>query len=79
MGESGAPEEVNISVSRAACWKGCVVYSLNNENKVSTDKLLFNKQCVICALTEKKLQMSFAMFMYREGKTKQNICYSDIP
>lgn len=55
------------------------MYSLNSEDKVSTDKLLFNKQCVICALTEKKLQMSFAMFMYKEGKTKPNICYSGIP
>lgn len=46
------------------------MYSLNSEGKVSTDKLLFNKQCVICALTGKKLQMSFAVFMYREGKKR---------
>lgn len=85
MGESGAPEEVNIFVSWTPCWKVCVAYSLDSEDKVSTEKLLINKKCVIfviCALTEKKLQMSFTMFMCREGKkpkTTQNICYSDIP
>lgn len=62
-----------------------MAYSLDSEDKVSTEKLLINKKCVICvicALTEKKLQMSFTMFMCREGKnpkTTQNICYSDIP